>query len=237
MEDKEILNQENVDENEFTDRRILRRIDHAQLKRCATWSDIEKLCDEAIKYRTASVCIPPVYVKQVHNAYGDKVNICTVVGFPLGYSTTAAKVTEVEQALADGCNEIDMVVNISDVKNGNYVRVEEEIRAVKRVCGEHLLKVIIETCYLSEEEKIAMCKAVTNAGADYIKTSTGFGTGGATIEDIRLFKRYIGQNVRIKAAGGVKTKKDLVLFLAEGCDRIGTSSAVSMLQGELTQGY
>lgn len=237
MEDKEILNQENVDENEFTDRQILRRIDHAQLKPYATWSDIEKLCDEAIKYRTASVCIPPVYVKQVHNAYGDKVNICTVVGFPLGYSTTAAKVTEVEQALADGCNEIDMVVNISDVKNGNYVRVEEEIRAVKRVCGEHLLKVIIETCYLSEEEKIAMCKAVTNAGADYIKTSTGFGTGGATIEDIRLFKRYIGQNVRIKAAGGVKTKKDLVLFLAEGCDRIGTSSAVSMLQGELTQGY
>lgn len=237
MEDKEILNQENVDENEFTDRQILRRIDHTQLKPYATWSDIGKLCDEAIKYRTASVCIPPVYVKQVHNAYGDKVNICTVVGFPLGYSTTAAKVTEVEQALADGCNEIDMVVNISDVKNGNYVRVEEEIRAVKRVCGEHLLKVIIETCYLSEEEKIAMCKAVTNAGADYIKTSTGFGTGGATIEDIRLFKRYIGQNVRIKAAGGVKTKKDLVLFLAEGCDRIGTSSAVSMLQGELTQGY
>lgn len=237
MEDKEILNQENVDENEFTDRQILRRIDHTHLKPYATWSDIEKLCDEAIKYRTASVCIPPVYVKQVHNAYGDKVNICTVVGFPLGYSTTAAKVTEVEQALADGCNEIDMVVNISDVKNGNYVRVEEEIRAVKRVCGEHLLKVIIETCYLSEEEKIAMCKAVTNAGADYIKTSTGFGTGGATIEDIRLFKRYIGQNVRIKAAGGVKTKKDLVLFLAEGCDRIGTSSAVSMLQGELTQGY
>lgn len=237
MEDKEILNQENVDENEFTDRQILRRIDHTQLKPYATWSDIEKLCDEAIKYRTASVCIPPVYVKQVHNAYGDKVNICTVVGFPLGYSTTAAKVTEVEQALADGCNEIDMVVNISDVKNGNYVRVEEEIRAVKRVCGEHLLKVIIETCYLSEEEKIAMCKAVTNAGADYIKTSTGFGTGGATIEDIRLFKRYIGQNVRIKAAGGVKTQKDLVLFLAEGCDRIGTSSAVSMLQGELTQGY
>lgn len=133
MEDKEILNQENVDENEFTDRQILRRIDHTQLKPYATWSDIEKLCDEAIKYRTASVCIPPVYVKQVHNAYGDKVNICTVVGFPLGYSTTAAKVTEVEQALADGCNEIDMVVNISDVKNGNYVRVEEEIRAVKRV--------------------------------------------------------------------------------------------------------
>lgn len=240
-QDKELLEKEflekELSENDFTDRQILRHIDHTQLKPYATWSDIEKLCDEAIKYRTASVCIPPVYVQQVHDAYGDKVNICTVVGFPLGYSTTAAKVAEVEQALADGCNEIDMVVNISDVKNGAYVRVEEEIRRVKRVCGEHILKVIIETCYLSEEEKIAMCKAVTNAGADYIKTSTGFGTGGATIEDIRLFKKYIGQNVRIKAAGGVKTRRDLILFLAEGCDRIGTSSAVGLLQGEQTQGY
>lgn len=236
MEDKELLRNE-VSENEFTDRQILRRIDHTQLKPYATWSDIEKLCDEAIKYRTASVCIPPVYVKQVHDAYGDKVNICTVVGFPLGYSVTAAKVAEVEQALADGCNEIDMVVNISDVKNGDYVKVEEEIRTLKRVCGEHILKVIIETCYLSDEEKIAMCKAVTNAGADYIKTSTGFGTGGATIDDIRLFKRYIGQNVRIKAAGGVKTRKDLVLYIEEGCDRIGTSSAVSMLKGNNAQGY
>ena len=148
-----------------------------------------------------------------------------------------SKVTEVEQALADGCNEIDMVVNISDVKNGDYARVEEEIRTLKRVCKEHILKVIIETCFLSEEEKIAMCKAVTNAGADYIKTSTGFGTGGATIEDIRLFKRYIGPNVKIKAAGGVKTRKDLVLFIEEGCDRIGTSSAVSVLQGVQAQGY
>lgn len=230
------LDRENID-YELTDRQILRHIDHTQLKPYATWSDIDRLCDEAVKYQTASVCIPPVYVKQVHDAYGDKVNICTVVGFPLGYSTTAAKVAEVEQALADGCNEIDMVVNISDVKNGDYVRVEEEIRTLKRVCGEHILKVIIETCYLSEEEKIAMCKAVTNAGADYIKTSTGFGTGGATIDDIRLFKRYIGSNVKIKAAGGVKTRKDLILFIKEGCDRIGTSSAVAMLRGEQTQGY
>lgn len=236
MEEKELLRNE-ISENEYTDRQILHRIDHTQLKPYATWSDIEKLCDEAIKYRTASVCIPPVYVKQVHDAYGDKVNICTVVGFPLGYSVTAAKVAEVEQALADGCSEIDMVVNISDVKNGDYVKVEEEIRTLKRACGEHILKVIIETCYLSEEEKIAMCKAVTNAGADYIKTSTGFGTGGATIEDIRLFKRYIGPNVRIKAAGGVKTKKDLILYIEEGCDRIGTSSAVSMLKGIDRQGY
>ncbi len=238
MTDQEIMSQENSNSDyELTDRQIMRRIDHTQLKPFASWSDIEKLCDEAIKYKTASVCIPPVYVKRVHDAYGDKVNICTVIGFPLGYSTTAAKVAEVEQAFADGCNEIDMVVNISDVKNGDYVKVEEEIRILKRVCGEHILKVIIETCFLSEEEKVAMCKAVTNAGADYIKTSTGFGTGGATIEDIRLFKRYIGPNVKIKAAGGVKTRKDLVLFIGEGCDRIGTSSAVSLLQGKQTQGY
>lgn len=236
--DKDNLNGGNsVLEYDLTDRQILRRIDHTQLKPYATWSDIDRLCDEAIKYQTASVCIPPVYVKQVHDAYGDKVNICTVIGFPLGYSTTDAKVAETEQVLADGCNEIDMVVNIGDVKNGDYVKVEEEIRTLKRVCGEHILKVIIETCYLSEEEKIAMCKAVTNAGADYIKTSTGFGTGGATIEDIRLFKRHIGPTVKIKAAGGIKTRKELVLFIQEGCERIGTSSAVGLLQGEQTQGY
>jgi len=214
----------------MTNKEIWRHIDHTQLKPYATWSDIEQLCDETVKYGAASVCIPPAYVKRVHDAYGDKVNICTVVGFPLGYSVTAAKVAEVERALVDGCNEIDMVVNISDVKNGDYVKVEEEIRTVKKACGDHILKVILETCFLSDEEKTAMCKAVTNAGADYIKTSTGFGTGGATIEDIRLFKRYIGPNVKIKAAGGVKAKEDLILFLAEGCDRIGTSSAVEMLR-------
>lgn len=221
----------------MTDNEILKHIDHTQLKPFATWADIEKLCDEAVKYQTASVCIPPAYIKRVHDKYGEQVNICTVVGFPLGYSVTAAKVAEVEQALADGCNEIDMVVNISDVKNGDYDKVEEEIRTLKKACGSHILKVIIETCFLTEQEKIAMCKAVTNAGADYIKTSTGFGTAGATIEDIRLFKQHIGPNVKMKAAGGVKTKDDLIMFLEEGCDRIGTSSAVGMLQGAQAKGY
>ncbi|MCI5610947.1 MAG: deoxyribose-phosphate aldolase [Roseburia sp.] len=221
----------------MTDNEILKHIDHTQLKAFAKWEDIEKLCDEAVEYQTASVCIPPAYIKRVHDKYQDKINICTVVGFPLGYSVTSAKVAEVEQALKDGCNEIDMVVNISDVKNGDYDKVEEEIRTLKKACGNHILKVIIETCYLTEGEKIAMCKAVTNAGADYIKTSTGFGTGGATIEDIRLFKEHIGPNVKMKAAGGVKSKDDLIMFLEAGCDRIGTSSAVGLLKGEQAKGY
>lgn len=221
----------------MTDKEILSHIDHTLLKPFAKWEDIEKLCDEAIEYHTASVCIPPAYIKRVNDKYGDKINICTVVGFPLGYSVTAAKAAEIEQALADGCNEIDMVVNISDVKNGDYDKVEEEIRTLKKACRGHILKVIIETCFLTEEEKIAMCKAVTNAGADYIKTSTGFGTGGATIEDIRLFKQHIGAGVKMKAAGGVKTKEDLIMFIEEGCDRIGTSSAVGMLKGAEAQGY
>ena len=221
----------------MTDNEILKHIDHTQLKAFAKWEDIEKLCDEAVEYQTASVCIPPAYIKRVHDKYQDKINICTVVGFPLGYSVTSAKVAEVEQALKDGCNEIDMVVNISDVKNGDYDKVEEEIRTLKKACGNHILKVIIETCYLTEDEKIAMCKAVTNARADYIKTSTGFGTGGATIEDIRLFKEHIGPNVKMKAAGGVKSKDDLIMFLEAGCDRIGTSSAVGLLKGEQAKGY
>lgn len=221
----------------MTNQEILRHIDHTLLKPFAKWEDIEKLCDEAVQYQTASVCIPPAYIKRVNDKYGDKINICTVVGFPLGYSVTSAKATEIEQALLDGCNEIDMVVNISDVKNGAYDKVEDEIRALKAACKGHILKVIIETCFLTEEEKIVMCKAVTNAGADYIKTSTGFGTGGATIEDIRLFKAHIGAGVKMKAAGGVKTKDDLIMFLEAGCDRIGTSSAVGMLQGGQAQGY
>ena len=208
----------------MTDNEILKHIDHTQLKAFAKWEDIEKLCDEAVEYQTASVCIPPTYIKRVHDKYQDRINICTVVGFPLGYSVTSAKVAEVEQALKDGCNEIDMVVNISDVKNGDYDKVEEEIRTLKKACGNHILKVIIETCYLTEDEKIAMCKAVTNAGADYIKTSTGFGTGGATIEDIRLFKQHIGPDVKMKAAGGVKSKDDLIMFLEAGCDRICSRS-------------
>lgn len=221
----------------MTTQEILKHVDHTQLKAYATWEDIVKLCDEAIEFQTASVCVPPAYIRRIHEAYGDKVNICTVVGFPLGYSVTEAKIAEVRQALADGCNEIDMVINISDVKNGLYQKVEEEIRTLKKECGEHILKVIIETCYLTEEEKIAMCKAVTNAGADYIKTSTGFGTGGATREDVELFKKYIGPKVKIKAAGGVSTMEDLEGFLELGCDRIGTSRAVGLCKGQQTSGY
>ena len=216
---------------------ILKHIDHTLLKAVATWEDIKVLCDEAIEYGTASVCVPACYISRIHEAYGDKINICTVVGFPLGYSVTEAKVLETRKAIEDGANEIDMVINISDVKNGDFEKVTKEIAALKEACGDKILKVIIETCYLTEEEKIAMCKSVTEAGADYIKTSTGFGTAGATIEDIRLFKKYIGPNVKMKAAGGVKTIADLEMFINEGCDRIGTSSAVNMLKGEEVTGY
>ena len=216
---------------------ILKHIDHTLLKAVATWEDIKTLCDEAIEYNTASVCVPACYISRIHEAYGDKINICTVVGFPLGYSVTEAKVLETRKAIEDGANEIDMVINISDVKNGDFEKVTKEIAALKEACGDKILKVIIETCYLTEEEKIAMCKSVTEAGADYIKTSTGFGTAGATIEDIRLFKKHIGPNVKMKAAGGVKTVADLEMFINEGCDRIGTSSAVNMLKGEEVTGY
>ena len=212
----------------MTMREMLGRVDHTQLKAYATWEDIARLCEEAVAYGTASVCVPPCFVRRIHETYGDKVNICTVVGFPLGYSVTAAKVAEVEQALADGCQEIDMVVNIGDVKNGDFDKVEQEIRTLKAACGKHILKVIIETCYLTREEKIAMCRAVTNAGADYIKTSTGFGTGGATREDVELCAQYIGPDVKIKAAGGVSTLEDLEMFIGLGCDRVGTSRAVGL---------
>lgn len=221
----------------MTVQEMLSHVDHTQLKAFATWADIVSLCEEAMEFHTASVCVPPTYIKKIHETYGEKINICTVVGFPLGYSATEAKLAEVEKALDDGCNEIDMVINISDVKNGMYDKVEEEIRTLKRACGTHILKVIIETCYLTEEEKIAMCKAVTNAGADFIKTSTGFGTAGATKEDIELFKKHIGPNVRIKAAGGVSTLEDLEMFLELGCERIGTSRAVGLCKGLITEGY
>lgn len=212
---------------------ILKHIDHTQLKPYATWNDIVTLCDDAVLYKTASVCVPPAYIKRIHDTYGDVINICTVIGFPLGYSVTQAKVTETRKAIEDGANEIDMVVNISDVKNGSFDKVEEEIREIKAVCGDHILKVIVETCYLNEEEKIAMCKAVTNAKADYIKTSTGFGTSGATLEDIRLFKQHIGPDVKIKAAGGITTIEEIEQFLAEGCDRIGTSRAIDLLKEQM----
>ncbi|MBS4982190.1 MAG: deoxyribose-phosphate aldolase [Lachnospiraceae bacterium] len=221
----------------MTEKEIMGHVDHTQLKAFATWEDIKKLCEEAVEYQTASVCIPPCYIQRVKEAYGEQINICTVVGFPLGYSVTEAKVAETKKALEDGASEIDMVINISDVKNGDYAAVKKEIAALKEVVGDKILKVIIETCYLTEEEKIAMCKAVTAAGADYIKTSTGFGTAGATLSDIRLFKEHIGEHVKMKAAGGVKTVEDLEAFLQEGCDRIGTSSAVKLIQGHKTNEY
>ncbi len=182
-------------------------------------------------YKTASVCIPACYVEYAAVNYPE-LNICTVVGFPLGYSTTAIKCSEAVGAINSGANEIDMVINLTDVKNGDFDAVLSEIKALKYVCGVKILKVIAETCYLTENEKIKICECVTKAGADYIKTSTGFGTAGADIEDIRLFKKHIGKNVKIKAAGGIKTKEQLEMFLAEGCDRIGTSSAVRLLAGE-----
>lgn len=215
---------------------ILGHVDHTLLSPVATWEDIQKICNDAVEYKTASVCIPACYISRIHEKYPD-LNICTVVGFPLGYSCTEAKVTETKKALEDGANEIDMVINITDVKNKLFDKVTQEIKTLKDVCGDKILKVIIETCYLTEEEKIAMCKSVTEAGADFIKTSTGFGTGGATLEDVKLFKKHIGPNVKIKAAGGVSTVSDLEMFINEGCERIGTSRAVGLLKGEVTQGY
>ena len=204
-------------------------VDHTQLKPYATWEDMKKLCEEAIRYQTASVCVPPSYVKPIASTYGSQIRICTVVGFPAGYSTTEGKKAEVRQAIEEGASEIDMVINISDVKNGDYQKVEEEIRAIRAVTGDRILKVIIETCYLTREEKIAMCQAVTNAGADYIKTSTGFGSGGATLEDVLLMKQHIGEKVKIKASGGIRTKEDMERFVEAGCSRLGTSSAVDIL--------
>lgn len=206
-------------------------IDHTLLKATATEEQIRQLCEEALLYHTASVCIPASYVKFARDNF-PKLNICTVIGFPLGYSTTAVKCFEAKSSVQDGADEIDMVINLGWVKDGKFLETEREIADVKAACGDKILKVIIETCYLTENEIIELCKCVTNAKADFIKTSTGFGTGGAKIEDIRLFRQHIGENVKIKAAGGVKTKSDLELFINEGCDRIGTSSAVALLAGE-----
>lgn len=208
---------------------IYRHVDHTVLKPYATWEDIERLCGEAAAHHTASVCVPSCYVKRVKEKYADTLAVCTVVGFPLGYSNTEGKAAETRQALLDGADEIDMVVNITDVKNGDYGKVREEIAHLKEIVGDKILKVIIETCYLNEEEKIAMCRAVTEAEADFIKTSTGFGTGGATMKDVLLMKEHIGPKVRIKAAGGIRTREDMEAFLEAGCERLGTSSAVDIL--------
>ena len=209
---------------------ILGHIDHTLLKAFSTWDQIKALCDDAVEYRTASVCIPPSFVKRAKETYGDALNVCTVIGFPLGYNTTAVKAFEVKEAIREGASEVDMVINIGALKDKDYDYVQNEIAELKKAAGDHILKVIVETCYLTEEEKVKVCELVTNAGADYIKTSTGFGTGGATIEDINLFKAHIGPSVKMKASGGVKTVEDLEMFLDAGCERIGTSSAIGLLK-------
>ena len=205
---------------------ILAHCDHTLLSQTATWAQIRTVCDDGMHYRTASVCIPPCYVKRAKEYVGDRLKICTVIGFPNGYATTAAKVFETEDAVRNGADEIDMVINIGALKSGDDEYVLEEIRAVKAACGGKLLKVIIETCLLSEDEKIRMCRIVTESGAEYIKTSTGFSTAGATREDIKLFAKYIGPNVRMKAAVGISSLEDAQDFLDLGASRLGTSRIV-----------
>ncbi|MCR5374353.1 MAG: deoxyribose-phosphate aldolase [Lachnospiraceae bacterium] len=209
---------------------ILSHVDHTELKAFATWEQIKKLCEEHLKYATASVCVPPTYIKRINEEFNGKVNICTVIGFPLGYQVTSAKVEEARAAIADGASEIDTVINVSDVKNGRYDEVEKELLAIREATKGKVLKVIIETCYLTEEEKIKMCEIVTRTKADYIKTSTGFGTAGATIEDIKLFKSHIGPDVKMKAAGGIRTREDMEAYLALGVDRLGCSAAMKLVE-------
>ena len=207
---------------------ILKHCDHTLLAQTATWEQIKAIVDDGIRYETASVCIPPSFVKQAAEYAAGRVKICTVIGFPNGYNTTAVKKFETEDALKSGADEIDMVINLGWAKEGRFDLIEEEIRILKASCGENVLKVIIETCYLTEEEKIAMCKAVTDAGADFIKTSTGFGTAGATFEDIELFAKHIGKDVRMKAAGGISSLADAEKFLELGAERLGTSRIVKI---------
>lgn len=209
---------------------ILRKVDHTLLSQTATWEEIKQICDDAITYEAASVCIPASYIKQAKEYVEDRVKLCTVIGFPNGYSTTATKVFETKDAIVSGAEEIDMVINIGHVKDGRYEEVEEEIRQLKAACGDKVLKVIIETCLLTEEEKIQMCKVVTKSGADFIKTSTGFSTAGATFDDIALFKKHVGSHVRIKAAGGISSFEDAVKFIELGADRLGTSRLIKLMK-------
>ena len=202
---------------------ILSKVDHTLLSQTATFEEIKKICDDGIKYNVASVCIPASYVKRAKEYVGDKIAICTVIGFPNGYSTTATKVFETEDAIKNGADEIDMVINLGYVKDKMFNEVLEEIKAVKKACKDKILKVIIETCLLNEEEKVKLCEIVTEAKANFIKTSTGFSTGGATFEDIELFAKNVGKDVKIKAAGGIKSLEDAEKFINLGADRLGTS--------------
>lgn len=216
---------------------ILKYVDHTLLKQESTWEQMKIICDDAVKFSVASVCVPPSFVKQCKEYCGDKMKICTVIGFPNGYNTTAVKVFETEDAIKNGADEIDMVINIGWAKEKRFDLIEEEIKAIKKSCGNKILKVIIETCLLNDEEKTEMCRAVTSAGADFIKTSTGFSTAGATREDIELFSKNIGENVKMKAAGGIASLSDAEDFLKLGAQRLGTSRIVSIAKQENGSGY
>ena len=211
---------------------VLQKVDHTLLAQTATWQEIKQICEDAMTYQTASVCIPPSFVKQAKEYVGDRMAVCTVIGFPNGYNTTEVKKAETEDAIQKGADEIDMVINLRWVKEQRFDLIEEEIRVLKEACGEKILKVIIETCLLSEEEKIKMCEVLTKAGADFIKTSTGFSTGGATLEDIELFAKHVGSGVKIKAAGGIASFEDGEAFIKAGASRLGTSRLIKLMKEE-----
>ena len=214
----------------MTQKDILAKVDHTLLAQTATWEEIRQICNDGMRYETASVCIPPSYVEQAKNYVGARLKICTVIGFPNGYNTTAVKEFETKDALKKGADEIDMVINLGWVKDGRFDLVEKEIRTLKDACGGNVLKVIIETCLLTEEEKVKMCEVVTNSGADFIKTSTGFSTSGATFADVALFKEHVGPQVKIKAAGGISSFADAEKFVELGADRLGTSRLVKIMK-------
>lgn len=211
---------------------ILAKVDHTLLSQTATWEEIKKICDDGMKYKTASVCIPASYVKRAKEYVGDKLPICTVIGFPNGYSTTETKCFETADAVKNGADEIDMVINIGWLKDKKYAELTDEIKRVKAACGGKILKVIIENCLLSDDEKIEMCRIVTESGADFIKTSTGFSTAGATFDDIALFAKHVGPNVKIKAAGGISSVADAEKFISLGASRLGTSRIVKIVKAE-----
>ena len=208
--------------------KIMKTVDHTLLTQTATWEEIKQICDDAVTWKTASVCIPPSFVKRAKDYLGDKMAVCTVIGFPNGYNTTAIKVAETGDAVKNGADEIDMVINLGDLKEGKYDQIEAEIRAIKAACQGRILKVIIETCLLTDEEKIKMCEVVTNSGADFIKTSTGFSKAGATFADIELFAKHVGKGIQMKAAGGISSMEDAEKFIALGATRLGTSRIVKI---------
>lgn len=214
-----------MEENE-----LLKRVDHTLLKQCATWEQIKEICDDAMKYKTASVCIPPSFVKKVKAYVQEHMAVCTVIGFPNGYATTAVKVFETKDAIENGADEIDMVINLGQVKEADWDGIQEELKAVRKASTGKIMKVIIETCLLTKNEKIKLCELVTDSGADFIKTSTGFSEGGATFEDVKLLRQYVGSQVKVKAAGGISSLEDAKIFVSLGADRLGTSKVVNIIK-------